>query len=555
MWKPTIRGLLARKVRLVLTAMAVLLGVSFISATYVLTDTVKDAFDSVFAQTLTGVDLRVQGARPLGQGDPQRVPESALADVRAVPGVARAEGFVDGYAQFVGDDGESIGGGGPPTFGASWVNGGPFELVDDGVSRAPRRSGEVAMDAGTAKEHGFEVGDRVRVLLDGPAREFEIVGLFGFGDRFDFGAVTFAAFDLDTAQEAFDARGSLDGIYVQREPGVSVAQLQHRLTRELGPSYEVLTASEATEQVGETVRGFLGFFTLALLGFAAIGVVVGAFVIFNTFTILVAQRTRELGLLRAMGATGGQVIGSVVLEALLVGVVASAIGLVVGILLGIGLLELLRGLGLQLPETSTVLLGRTIVVSLVVGIVVTVVASLLPALRAARVPPIAAINEVGTRAVGSMTRRLVVGTAIFAVGVAMVVIGLVRSESVTGIFEQVQVVAVGAFLLLVGVVVLLAAVARPVAGAIGRPLRALGVSGVLARANAMRNPRRTAVTASAIVIGLALVGLTATFGASAKASVRRDTAAGLRADFVVKADGFAGFSPEVADRLTALPAV
>ena len=548
MWKPTIRGLLARKVRLVLTALAVLLGVAFISATYVLTDTVKQSYDAVFAQTLTGVDLSVQGTRPLGRGDPQRIPETTLEDVRAVTGVARAEGYVSGYAQFVDGEGESIGGGGPPTFGVSWVADGPFRLVDDGKSRPPRRDGEVAMDLATARDNGFEVGDRVRVLLDGPAQEFRIVGLFGFGDRFDFG-VTFAAFDLETAQDAFDARDAFDRIYVQRDAGVRVPALQARLQEALGPGFEVLTAGEATEQDVEPVREFLGFFTFALLGFAAIGVVVGAFIIFNTFTILVTQRTRELGLLRAMGATGGQVIASVVLEALVVGAVASAIGLGVGILLGIGLLALLRAIDLPLPETSTVLLGRTIVVSLVVGVLVTVVASLLPAVRAARVPPVAAINAVQVRTQGGLGRRIVTGLVIAVAGVVVLVLGLVRAASVSGVFEQVQVVALGAFALLVGVVVLLAAAARPLAGALGRPLRALGTSGVLARENAMRNPRRTAVTASALVIGLALVGLTATFGESAKASVRRDTANGLRADYVVKTDGFAGFSSEVAERL------
>ncbi|MFI5047584.1 MAG: FtsX-like permease family protein, partial [Acidimicrobiia bacterium] len=541
MWKPTIRGLLARKVRLVLTATAVLLGVSFVSATYVLTDTVKDAFNGVFAQTLSGVDLQVQGARSLGRGDPPRIPAATLRAVRRVHGVARAEGFVTGYAQFVDRHGESIGGGGPPTIGASWVDNGPFRLVRDGVSRAPSGPGEIAMDAATARDNGFAVGDRVRVLLDGPAREFDIVGLFGFGDRFDFGAVTFAAFDLTTAQDAFDAQRSLDRIYVQREPGVPELALQQRLERQLGDGFEVLTVSQATQQLGQPVRDFLGFFTFALLGFAAIGVVVGAFVIFNTFTILVTQRTRELGLLRAMGASSVQVVGSVVLEALVVGVVASVIGLVVGVLLGILLLELLRGLGLSLPETSTVLLARTVLVSLAVGIVVTVVASLLPALRAARVSPMAAINDVGPRVNASMRGRAAVGIATTVVGAGVIVLGLLRAETVTGVFEQVQVVAIGAFVLLVGVVVLLATVARPFAGAVGRPLRALGPSGVLARANAMRNPRRTAVTASALVIGLALVGVTATFAASAKASVRHDTASGLRADFVVKTEGFAGF--------------
>ncbi|MFI5045989.1 MAG: FtsX-like permease family protein, partial [Acidimicrobiia bacterium] len=246
---------------------------------------------------------------------------------------------------------------------------------------------------------------------------------------------------------------------------------------------------------------------------------------------------------------------SVVLEALVVGVVASVIGLVVGVALGIVLLELLRGLGLSLPEKSTVLLARTVLVSLAVGIVVTVVASLLPALRAARVSPMAAINDVGPRANASMRGRAAAGIVTTVVGAGVIVLGLLRAETVTGVFEQVQVVAIGAFVLLVGVVVLLATVARPFAAAVGRPLRALGPSGVLARANAMRNPRRTAVTASALVIGLALVGVTATFAASAKASVRHDTASGLRADFVVKTEGFAGFSTVAGERLATLPAL
>jgi putative ABC transport system permease protein len=555
MWKATIRGLLARRVRLVLTAMAVLLGVAFVSATYVLTDTVKRAFDGVFTQTLVGVDLQVQGLRELDRGDPPRIPERTLEEVRAVPGVARAEGFVTGYAQFVGRDGESIGGGGPPTFGVSWVDDGPFRLVDDGASRPPRRAGEVAMDAATARENGFTVGDRVRVLLRGPARAYRIVGLFGFGERDDFGAVTFAAFDLSTAQRVFDAPQALDRIYVQRDPDVTVRELQARLERALGGRYDVLTAPEAARQVAETVRTFLSFFTYALLGFAAIGVVVGAFVIFNTFTILVTQRTRELGLLRAMGATGRQVVWSVVLEAVVVGAVASVLGLAVGIGLGVGLLALLRGIGLELPETSTVLLARTVFVSLAVGVIVTVVAAVLPAVRAARVPPVAAINDVQLRVHGSFRRRVISGVAVTIVSATVLGYGLVRAEEVTGVFDQVQVVALGAFGVLVGVVMLLATVARPLAGAVGWPLRALGPSGRLARANAMRNPRRTAVTASALVIGLALVGLTATFGESAKASVRRDVGAGLRADYVVKTDGFASFSTEVATRLGSLPDV
>ena len=254
-----------------------------------------------------------------------------------------------------------------------------------------------------------------------------------------------------------------------------------------------------------------------------------------------------------MGATGGQVVWSVVLEALVVGAIASVLGLVIGIGLGIGLLELLRTIGLKLPETSTVVLGRTIVVSLAVGVVVTVAAAVLPALRAARVPPVAAINDTRPRTAGGFRRRVIAGLAVTALSGGILAYGLVRAENVTGVVDQVQVVALGAFGVLVGVVMLLATVARPLAGVVGWPLRVLGMSGWLARANAMRNPRRTAVTASALVIGLALVGLTATFGESAKASVRRDTGAGLRADYVVKSDGFAGFSGDVAGRLRELP--
>jgi putative ABC transport system permease protein len=554
MWKATIRGLFARKVRLALTAMAILLGVAFVSATYVLTDSVKRSFESVFAQTLTGVDLRVGGASALNSSSSAgRISESVTDQVAAVAGVRTAQGFVQtSLAQFVDRDGDPIGGGGPPTFGISWIDDGPLRLT---AGRAPDGPGQLAMDAGTAAKQGFRVGDRVRVLLSGAAKEYEIVGLFGFGSTTDFGAVTFAAFDLPTAQREFSAGDSIDAVYVQREPDVTVPELQARLERALGPGYQVQTAAEATLEVGKPVRQFLGFFTDALLGFAAIGVVVGAFIIFNTFTILVAQRTRELGLLRAMGATGGQVVRSVVLEALMVGAVASAAGLAVGIVLGSGLLELLRELGLDLPATTTIVLARTVVVSLLVGVVVTVVAAAIPAVRAARVPPVAAIADVPERVVGGFGRRIVIGAVVLVAGAALLAYGLARARDVSGIIDEVQVVAFGAFGVLVGVVLLLPAVVRPAVRVIGRPLRGFGPPGRLARANAMRNPRRTAITASALVIGLALVGLTATFGASARASVGESTGAGLRADYVVKTEGFASFSTQVAERLRDLPEV
>ena len=396
----------------------------------------------------------------------------------------------------------------------------------------------------------------MRVLLSGAAKEYEIVGLFGFGDTTDFGAVTFAAFDLATAQKEFGAGPTVDAVYVQRDPDVTTAELQSRIESTLGPAYEVLTASEATIQVGKPVRQFLGFFTDALLGFAAIGVVVGAFIIFNTFTILVAQRTRELGLLRAMGATGGQVVRSVVLEALVVGAVASAIGLGVG--------SAARGRAPRpaardraRPPGDVDRRARPHRARLVVrrhrrhrrgrGD---------PGdprrTRAARSPRSPHIPE---RAVGAFGRRIVIGLVVLVAGGALLVYGLARARDVSGLVDKVQVVAFGAFGVLLGVVLLLPAVVRPAVRVLGAPLRRFGPPGALARANAMRNPRRTAITASALVIGLALVGLTATFGVSARASVGESTAAGLRADYVVKSDGFAGFSTEVVDRIADVPGV
>jgi putative ABC transport system permease protein len=248
-------------------------------------------------------------------------------------------------------------------------------------------------------------------------------------------------------------------------------------------------------------------------------------------------------------------VRSVVLEAFAVGVVASAIGLFAGIALGVGLLELLREVGLDLPTTSTVVLGRTVVVSLLVGVVVTVVAAAIPAIRAARIPPVAAIADVPERAVGGFGRRVVAGIVVLVASGALLAYGLARARDASGILDQVQVVAFGAFGVLVGVVLILPAIVRPTVRTIGAPLRRIGPPGVLARANAARNPRRTAITASALVIGLALVGLTATFGASARASVGESTAAGLRSDYVVKSDGFAGFSPDVVERLRDLPVV
>ena len=555
MWKATVKGILARRVRLALTALAVLLGVSFVSGTYVLTDTLDSSFEGAFRQSVSGIDLVVRLRAPFG-GDTgrDRFPDSALERVRDVDGVASAQGFLQDYAQFVGTDGQSIQTGGAPTFGISWAqhgDDGPLRLIPDGnrVSRRPHGRGEVAMDYGTARAHDFHVGDRVRVLLEGPAREFTISGLFGFGSRTEIGSVTFAAFDLATAQRVFDAPGLVDAVNVTAEPGVALRTLRRNLSETLGPTFEVDNAQEIAEDRSREVMIFVDLLTQLLLGFAAIGIVVGAFIIFNTFTILVAQRTRELGLLRAMGASGRQVVASVVAEAAVVGASASVVGLALGVGLAGGLLALVEALGRDVPEGPLVLADRTIALSVGLGVMVTMVSSLGPALRAARVPPVAAISGVVVAPARPFRLRVALGTLLLAGAVPLLVVGLERTRDSTDALDEIWLVALGALLVFFGVVSLLAPFSRRLAGFLGRPLRAFDVTGALARGNAMRNPRRTAATASALVVGLGLVGLVAVFAESAKASVSAAVDRGIRADVVLKAQHFVGFSPEVAERL------
>jgi putative ABC transport system permease protein len=559
MWKATIRGLLARRVRLALSALAVMLGVSFVAGTYVLTDTLDRSFNNVFDQTVSGVDLVVQVRQPFGgETERDRFPDAIVGRVAAVPGVATATGFLEDYAQIVDKNGDAIQTAGAPTFGIAWGQqgrDGPLRPIADGTtpSRPPRGPGEVAIDVGTARASDLHVGDHVRILLKGPAREFTIVGLFGFGSRVDAGGVTFAAFDVPTAQALFDAPGDVDAVNVTAANGGSVRALRTRIGTELGPAYEVDLARDVAHDRGKRVLTFLDLLTELLLGFAAIGLVVAAFIIFNTFTILVAQRTRELGLLRAMGASGGQVVTSVVVEAGMIGVLASIAGVALGFGLAAALFAVVGAAGFDVPDGPLVLSTRTIVAAMSVGVVVTLVSSIWPAVRAARISPIAAIADPAQAPERPLRLRAIIGGLAVAIGIPLLIVGLDRTRDAPNITSDIWLVALGALAVFFGVVILLATFARPLASVLGWPLRALGVTGVLARANATRNPRRTAATASALVIGLGVVGVVAIFGASAKASVRASVDRGIRADFVLKAQQFAGFSPQVAERLRSLP--
>ena len=556
MWRATISGILARKVRLLLTALAVVLGVTFVSGTYVLTDTLHASLSEVFQQYATGSDLVVAAKQQVGDRTTQRqrIPSGLAAEVARVPGVQAATPFLLGDAKLIEKNGkDAIQPLGAVTLGISWAGGdsvGPARVV---AGRRPVRDGEVAIDAGTAKRYGFSVGDRVRVLLTGAAEPFRIVGFVALGDRQDLGFATVAAFDPQTAERGFAAEGLADFVFVRAEPGVNVRALQRSIKQEVGGTLAVERSSDFAAQLQQQVDEFLSILNDLLLGFAGIGLLVGGFIIFNTFTILIAQRTRELGLLRAMGASGTQVVGSVLLEAFVMGLLASVVGFVAGIGLGKVLLWALPGFGVPVPSRTLVVLPRTVQACAVVGVGVTMLAAIVPAIRAARTPPIAAIGDLRvTSRLRSAIGRAVIGVLVTGAGAAIGAYGLWGPRPLD---QSVAIAFLGGFVIFIGLVVLGPLCVRSLAAVIGRPLPTLfGITGALARGNAMRNPRRTTVTAAALVVGLALVALVAIFGASLKASVGT-ALADVKADVIITAPGYAGFSTEVRDRAIRTPGV
>ena len=561
MRRATWKSLLAHKLRLLLTAAAIVIGVSFVAATFVLTDTIDHTFDTLFDDLTAGTDVSVRGTDAFddgetggdeGEGDDgrERVPDEVLEAVRRVPGVGAAAGTVGGYAQLVDKDGDAISPPAAPTIGASWVDVPDLSPLTIRAGRAPRGDGEVVVDAGTAKRHGFAPGDRVRVLTQGPAETFTIVGTAGFGTADNLAGATLAAFDLATAQRLLGATGRLDTVEVAAAEGVAPSVVQRRVAAVLPPGAEaVLTASVAAENRAEVKEG-LRFLRIALLVFAGVSLFVGTFVIFNTFSIIVAQRSRELALFRALGASRGQVSRSVQAEAVVVGGVSSAVGLGVGYGVAVGLQRLLEALGIDLPASETQFRARTAVVAVAVGLVVTWAAAVVPAARASRVPPVAAMREMEPVEYRFPRRRLVAGLALLGGAVAVLFTGLFGGPD-----NPVAVVGAGAVGVFLAVAVLSPGLAGPLAGAIGAPLRLFGQPGRLGRQNAVRNPRRTASTAAALMIGLGLMSFVGVFAASIKTSAAAALEATFRADFVVQAGGFSDFSPEAAAALRRQPLV
>lgn len=558
MFRIALKGLLARKLRLFTTSLAVLLGVAFMSGTLVLTDTISRTFDALFADVTAGTDALVRGKAAITSDFEtlrNRIPVATVDAVRAVPGVAAAEGFVEGYTQIVGRDGKAVGdpGMGAPTFGRNWptvaeLN--SFRLVE---GRAPAADDEVVLDRYTANEAGVGVGDTATVLVQTGPRQVRVAGIAMFGDADGTLGATQVMFTLTAAQRLVGESGKVNGVAAVAAPGVSQEQLRDRLAAALPGGVEAITGEEFTRENQDTIQQALRFFNGFLVTFAVVALLVGSFMIHNTFSIIVAQRGRETALMRAVGASRRQVLSEVLVEAFAVGLVASVLGMFTGIGIAAGLKAVLAAFGIDIPAGGIVFSGRTVVVSLVAGIGVCVASAFFPARRASHVPPVAAMRDLAVEQTGPLRRRLVVGGAVTALGAALLLAGLFADSG-----NKLANVGLGATVVFFGVAALGPVLARPVARALGAPLpRLRGVTGTLARENALRNPRRTASTAAALMIGVGLVGFITIFAASTKTSINASIDRAFTGDFVVDSGtfGFGGLSPELAASLKKLPEV
>ena len=524
MLRVALKGLAGRPVRALLTAIAIILGVAMISGTYVLTDTINSGFDTIFSQSYKNADVVITGKAAFDsangtQVEPPPMPESLLTEVQKLPDVALAAGSVTTQSlKLIGKDGKVITSGGAPSLGFSVTpSGQPFNPTKLTAGNWPRGNDQVVIDKATASANGFQVGDRIGVQAFGPARQLVISGIAEF-PNVSVGGATFAILDQPAAQQLFHKVGQLDAIRVQSKAGASEAELVKQIKPLLGPTEQVRSGTEQAKKDQENAGSFISFLRYALLAFAGISLFVGAFVIANTLSITIAQRMREFATLRTLGASRRQVLWSVVIEAFVIGLVGSVIGL----FLGLGLAKLLNALfvavGIDLPHGTTVFATRTVIVSLLVGTLVTLFASIRPARRATRVPPIAAVRE------GSVlppSRWAKYGTAtsltVLVLAIVMVSLGALGSGIATG--PRLLLLGIGVLLLFFGVSMNAAKVVRPLAAVLGAPARTIGgAPGILARDNATRNPARTASTASALMIGLALVTFVAIFGQGIRSS-------------------------------------
>jgi putative ABC transport system permease protein len=561
MLKVALKGLFARKIRLMTSALAVLLGVAFMAGTFVLTDTVNRTFDNLFATVYKGTDAQIRAKAaftgPQNTGTQRgRVDASLVSTVEGVPGVAVAEGQIYGYTRLVGKDGKALGNpaSGAPTLGTNWstiprLN--SFTLV---AGRAPTAPGEIAIDRKSAKDGKLSVGDHATVLTQGPPRQMLITGIVRFGNADSPGGASVVLFTTAVAQQLVAEPGKFDAIAAVADKGVSQTELTNRISKVLPAGDEAVTGATVIKESQSDMRKAMSFFSTLMLVFAIVALLVGAFIIFNTFSITVAQRTRENALFRALGASRRQVLSSVLMEALIIGGLASVVGLFAGVAVAVGLKGLLAIMGFPIPAGGIVFLTRTVVISLLTGIGVTLVAAYSPARKAGKVPPVAAMRDVvvGSAGYGSK-ERVMVGTAITAAGVGALFTGLFAHPS-----NAFLVVGAGALLVFFGVSVLGRTVSLPLSRLLGWPLPHLrGVTGLLARQNAMRNPKRTAASAAALMIGVGLVAFITIFASSVKSSINATVDRAFTGDYIIDSGAglMGGFDPSLTRDLNQLPQV
>ncbi|MEO6604389.1 MAG: FtsX-like permease family protein [Aeromicrobium sp.] len=552
----SIRNVLARKGRLLLSALAIVLGVAFLAGSLIFTDTIGKSFDNIIGGSVSDATIRLTGHQnsmgPSASADNRTIPASLVQTLARAPGVSRADGTVEGQGLFVvKKNGKLLGGTGAPTISLNYndapnINGDPSVTIAEG--RAPRQAGEVVLDQRSADLAGYELGDAVSMITAGatPRVSATLVGYADFAGGGLAGA-TLVLFDTKTAQDLFlDGQPAFNSIGLTADADVSEKQLVAAVKPMLPGGTEAVTGRAITAEVKTVIDTVLGFLNTFLLIFAAIALVVGSFLIINTFAILVAQRSRELALLRALGASRPQVMQSVLAEAAAVGLLGSTIGLLVGV----GLAALLRAVfarfGLDLTGTSLVFSARTIIVSYLVGILVTMVAAYLPARRASRVAPVAAMRESDPTTEESSRRRLALGGGVSVAGAILIASGLI-GEGTVGASQ----VGLGIFAILMAIALLSPVLAIPVLRAMGWSFaRLFGAIGRLATLNSLRNLRRTAATASALMIGLALVTTMSVLGSSVSASIDASIDEQFTSDFFVSNAIGQSFSPAIADDLS-----
>ena len=557
MFNLILKNLAARKMRLVITGFAVLLGVAFMAGTLVFSDTIGRTFDGLFADANSGTDGYVRGElafdnQVLGEQRP-RVDSELIDRINALDGVRTAEGYSEAYAQIVDKHGEAMGNPamGAPVLGGQWVTDDALNAFSIEAGRPPITDNEVVIDVSSFEKGDFTLGDSTTVLTESGPQPVTIVGTASFAGTDSPGGASITMFTPAAAQRAMTGVGKVDAIRVAARDGVSQEELAAQVATVLPEHVEVLTGAQITKEQQDGMAEDMNFVSVFLMVFAVIALFVGSFIIYNSFSILVAQRRKEMALLRAIGAGRRQVMASVLVEAVAVGLIASVAGLGAGIGVAVGLKAMMAGMGIDLPSGSVVVTSSTVIISIMAGLLVSIASAVFPARRASKVPPVAALREVAFDRSGTSKRRAAIGSSITGLGAATMAAGLFGGAGLA-------LVGLGAATVFMGVAVLGPILARPISRVLGAPLpRLRGMPGTLARENAMRNPKRTSTTAAALMIGVALVGFITILAASAQKSVEKSVERTFTGDLVVSAGGAVdgGLSPQLATDVAALPEI